>query len=76
MPKFYPKSINDIYRAVCTWERVHFHSCRHVPEFAKRKYWELKEEGRRGKTKYWATSAQKLGLVDTEGGGIHFDWST
>ena len=77
MPLFYPKSLNDLYRSVCTWQRVHFRNCPHIPTEVRETYWALKEGDRtRGKTKYWLVSAKKLGLVDSVGvhnrGGIQF----
>ena len=77
MSLFYPKSLNDLYRSVCTWQRVHFRNCQHIPKDVRKRYWALKDGDRsRGKTKYWIVSAKKLGLVDTMGlqnrGGIQF----
>lgn len=77
MSTFYPKSLSDLYRSVCTWQRVHFRSCRHIPSDIKEKYWSLKDSDRsRGKTKYWVTSALEIGLVDSDGidgrGGVCF----
>lgn len=76
MSSFYPKSLNDIYRSVCTWQRIHFKTCRHIPPQVRQGYWQLKESDRtRGKTRYWVSSAQRLGLVDIAGserGGICF----
>ena len=77
MSTFYPKSLADLYRSVCTWQRVHFRSCRHIPSDIKDKYWSLKDSDRsRGKTKYWVTSAREIGLVDSDGiegkGGVCF----
>lgn len=75
MSSFYPKSLSDVYRSVCTWQRIHFKTCRHIPPQVREGYWQLKESDRtRGKTRYWVTSAQRLGLVDvdSERGGICF----
>jgi len=75
MSSFYPKSLSDIYRSVCTWQRIHFRTCRHIPPQVREGYWQLKESDRtRGKTRYWVSSAQRLGLVDvdSERGGICF----
>jgi hypothetical protein len=75
MSSFYPKSLTDIYRSVCTWQRIHFRSCRHVPPQVREGYAHLKESDRtRGKTRYWVSSARRLGLVDvdSERGGICF----
>ena len=76
MSTFYPKSLSDIYRSVCTWQRIHFRACRHVPPPVREAYWQLKESDRtRGKTRYWVTSARSIGLVDvdSERGGICFE---
>lgn len=73
MSSFFPKSLNDIYRSVCTWQRVHFRTCRHIPEDTRQMYWKLKESDKsRGKTKYWVSSARRLGLedIDLKRGGI------
>ena len=75
MSSFYPKSLTDIYRSVCTWQRIHFRSCRHIPPQVREGYAHLKESDRtRGKTRYWVSSARRLGLVDvdSERGGICF----
>jgi hypothetical protein len=76
MTKFFPKSLRDIYRSVCTWQRVHFQQCRHVPKKVLRMYKALKADDKtRGKTKYWVESAKRMGLVDVGEGereGIRF----
>ena len=70
MSTFYPKSINEIYRLVCTWQRVHFNKCKNVPPSVKAMYKNLKASDKtRGKTKYWTTSANDLGLVDDNRNG-------
>mmetsp|Transcript_13053 Transcript_13053/g.16524 ORF Transcript_13053/g.16524 Transcript_13053/m.16524 type:complete len:203 (+) Transcript_13053:444-1052(+) len=62
---FFPRSIHQLYREVCTWQRVHFQHCTHVPAECRKKYKYLKESDKsRGKTKYWEMSAKELGLVD------------
>jgi hypothetical protein len=79
MSSFYPKSLSDLYRSVCTWQRIHFRTCRHIPPQVREGYWQLKESDRtRGKTRYWVTSAQRIGLVDvdSERGGICFATTT
>lgn len=78
MASFHPKSIADLYRSVCTWQRVHFKECKHIPTTVREKYCYLKESDKsRGKTKYWASSAVTLGLVDAvtlkRRGGIRFE---
>ena len=75
MSSFYPKSLTDIYRSVCTWQRIHFRSCRHIPPQVREGYAHLKDSDRtRGKTRYWVSSARRLGLVDVDSdrGGICF----
>jgi len=74
---FYPKSLKGLYRNVCTWQRVHFHTCSYVPKEDKDLYKKLKDDDKtRGRTKYWESSAMELGLMDTNGvqgrGGIMF----
>ena len=71
---FYPKSIQMLYREVCTWQRVHFQHCQHVPQECREKYRYLKESDKsRGKTKYWETSAREMGLVDVFGADGDYD---
>ena len=66
---FFPKNIADLYRSVCTWQRVHFQHCSSVPTCEKEKYSRLKATDKtRGKTKYWETSAKAIGLVDVDSG--------
>jgi hypothetical protein len=65
----YPKSIRDLYRQVCTWQRIHFRKCKHIPQDVNKKYWKLKHNDKtRGKTSYWASSARDIGLVDIQDG--------
>lgn len=62
---FFPRSIDDIYRMVCNWQRTHFQSCQHVPDNVKARYWKLKTQDKsRGKVPYWTDSARKLGLAN------------
>ena len=73
MSIFYPKSLQDIYRSVCTWQRIHFKACKHVPQEHVERYDYLKEMDRtRGKKHHWVNSAYKLGLrnLDENRGGI------
>ncbi|KAL3944960.1 MAG: hypothetical protein SGBAC_000936 [Bacillariaceae sp.] len=63
MSTFFPKSLEDIYAMVCTWQRLHFANCTNVPAPKSRKYQQLKDKDkRRGKKAYWAHSAHSLGL--------------
>lgn len=76
MNVFYPKSLSELYRLVCKWQRVHFKKCRHIPPSVKRMYQHLKATDKtRGKTKYWVSSALELGLIDDNKprGGIRYD---
>ncbi len=76
MSIFYPKSLQDIYRSVCTWQRIHFKACRHVPQELVQRYDYLKEMDRtRGKKQHWVSSAYRLGLRDLNDnrGGIVWD---
>lgn len=75
MAAIYPKSLSDLYRLVCTWQRVHFLKCRHVPPSVRNVYKDLKNNDKsRGKTKFWVSSAMQLGMVNDEnvGGFIRF----
>ena len=75
MCTFYPKSLQDLYRSVMTWQRIHFRLCKHVPKTMQEEYWKHKESDQtRGKTTYWVTSAMRLGLEDISNGrnGIYF----
>ena len=65
MAKFYPKSLKDLYRSVCTWQRLHFKTCQFIPKDVEDKYWKLKDEDRtRGRKIHWIKSAQQLGMRD------------
>ena len=73
MSAFFPKSLEDIYRGVCTWQRLHFKSCSHIPDDMKIKYQNLKELDRtRGRKAHWIKSAYQIGLrnVDDQRNGI------
>jgi len=75
MASFFPKSLQDIYRSVCTWQRVHFQACEHIPHEIRETYLRLKAHDKtRGKTSYWVTSALQLGVSDmgTKREGICF----
>jgi len=76
MSTFYPKSINDIYRGVCTWQRIHFKKCSHIPQHLKEKYGYLKNTDRtRGKKSHWVSSAREMGFrdVDENRNGVMYD---
>lgn len=73
MSIFYPKSLQDIYRSVCTWQRIHFKACKHVPQELVEQYDYFKDMDRtRGKKQHWVDSAYRLGLrnFDDNRGGI------
>jgi hypothetical protein len=66
MSTFAPKSLADIYRGVCTWQRLHFKSCPFVPQQVQDMYWKLKDADRtRGRKAHWIDSAKELGLIDS-----------
>jgi hypothetical protein len=73
MSSFTPKSIEDIYRQVCAWQRIHFGTCDHVPQEILEKYNRLKQSDKtRGKKPYWAWSAREIGLVNMDAKGMCF----
>ena len=54
-----------MYRAVCGFQRIHFKNCASVPLEVRNHYEFLKSSDKtRGKTKYWETSCELLGLVN------------
>jgi hypothetical protein len=60
---FYPLRLSNIYREVCAWQRIHFKKCPHIPGGVRRRYEHFKSiDTSRGKTRYWETSAMKIGL--------------
>ncbi len=76
MSVFYPKTVNEIYRLVTSWQRCHLRKCKNLPKDVQEKWYSLREtEKNRGKTAYWADSAKRIGLVDctSRTGGIRFD---
>ncbi|OEU17727.1 hypothetical protein FRACYDRAFT_238154 [Fragilariopsis cylindrus CCMP1102] len=76
MSTFFPKSIQDIYRGVCTWQRIHFKDCHHMPEHFREKYDHLKEIDRtRGKKAHWVKSAREMGFrnADEDRSGVIYD---
>jgi len=69
MSTIHPRNISELYRYVCTWQRVHFYACPEVPADIRSMYWNLKNsDKRRGKTRYWVKSALKLGLLNCPSG--------
>ena len=76
MSTFFPKSIEDIYRGVCTWQRIHFKNCHHIPDPLKQKYDRLKDDDRtRGKKAHWVSSARLIGLenIDDQRNGVIYN---
>ena len=75
MSQFFPKSVEDMYRGVCTWQRIHFPHCKHVPEHMKVRYRELKQISldTRGRKQYWIESAKALGMrnMDNNRSGVY-----
>lgn len=62
-----------LYRTVCAWQRVHFKSCKYVPDNVKKTYDELKlKDTSRGRVQYWIDSAELIGLNQRENGGLEF----
>ena len=63
--RIFPKNVQGMYRAVCGFQRIHFKNCASVPQNVKNHYEFLKSSDKtRGKTKYWETSCELLGLVN------------
>ncbi|GKY95297.1 hypothetical protein MPSEU_000491600 [Mayamaea pseudoterrestris] len=75
MAVFYPRTVNEIYRLVTSWQRCHLRKCRNLPPSIRAEWNSVREaEKCRGKTSYWVDSAREIGLVDcvSKAGGIHF----
>jgi hypothetical protein len=73
MSTFFPKSLQDIYRGVCTWQRIHFMACKHIPDDLKIQYKALKDSDHtRGKKAHWIRTAHDMGFrnVDEHRNGI------
>jgi hypothetical protein len=67
MSAFFPKSLQDIYRGVCTWQRIHFQDCKHIPQDLKELYKHLKDSDRsRGKKAHWVRSAHDMGFRNVD----------
>jgi len=67
----FPSSVNRIYQSVTMMIREHFHSCSEFPEEVRKRYCALKGETTKGELeskRYWAQSASKLGMTNTEKG--------
>jgi len=76
MSTFFPKSLEDIYRGVCTWQRIHFKACKHMPEHFKALYWHHKDSDRsRGKKPHWVKSAHEMGLRNVDGHRSGIIWA-
>lgn len=76
MAVFYPRTVSEIYRLVTNWTRCHLRKCRNLPPSVRSEWEQLRGTDKsRGKTQYWAESAQELGLMDctlTRAGGVRF----
>ena len=75
MSTFFPKSIGEIYRGVCTWQRIHFPVCEHMPKEFRTEYKIRKEADlTRGRKSHWIKSAFDLGLrnVDSNRNGLTY----
>ena len=60
---FYPLRLQNIYREVCAWQRIHFKNCAFVPRDVRERYdWLKSSDTSRGKVRYWEVSAKKIGL--------------
>lgn len=76
MAVFYPKSVNEIYRLVTSWQRCHVRKCKSLPPGVRATWNGLRAtEKSRGKTVYWVESAKQIGLVDcpSRAGGVRFE---
>ena len=76
MPVFFPKSVQDLYRGVCTWQRIHFGSCKHMPEKYKEQYKHYKNSDLTcGWKRHWITSAYDMGLrnIDANRSGVIYN---
>jgi len=75
MSSFFPKTVGEIYRGVCTWQRIHFPLCQHMPEDYRTEYKIRKERDlTRGRKYHWIKSALDLGLrnIDLERSGMTY----
>ena len=75
MSTFFPKSMGEIYRGVCTWQRIHFPVCEHMPEDYRTEYRLRKERDlTRGRKAHWVMSAFDLGFrdIDSERNGLTY----
>ena len=69
----FPQSLSRIYQTVADMQRRHFDKCRRIPVQVMGTYKSLKTTRPRGKgtpQAYWASSAEEIGLVDSDGMGI------
>jgi hypothetical protein len=63
MAIFYPKSLEDLYRACCTFQRLHVKQCPSMPKSVLTKYRFLKNsDPSRGKKAHWINSAKEQGF--------------
>jgi hypothetical protein len=76
MSSFFPKSVGEIYRGVCTWQRIHFPVCEHMPEDYRTEYKIRKERDlTRGRKYHWIKSALDMGLrnIDSKRNGMTYE---
>lgn len=67
MSVMYPKSLGDLYRGVCTMQRLHLSKCNNIPSALQERYWNLKaSDPSRGKKKHWIDSALSMGFRDVD----------
>ncbi|KAG7347983.1 hypothetical protein IV203_016688 [Nitzschia inconspicua] len=74
MSTFFPKSLQDLYRSVCTWQRIHAKTCTNIPDSVMQKYWHLKvSDPSRGKKQHWIDSAMGMGFrnINNSRSGIY-----
>lgn len=66
----YPSSVSDIYDSVKRWQNVHLEICRDVPAETKARLTQLRstDAWNLSSGQYWADSAKRLGLIDTNEG--------
>jgi len=60
MAVFFPTSVQNLYRGVCTWQRLHFDTCEHMSNEHREAYKYYKDlDPKHGRTSYWIDSAHK-----------------
>ena len=64
----YPNSIRIVHQAIRNWQRYHFMECSHISDEIRKMYYSFKttrSHSGNASLKYWVTSCQKLGMIDT-----------